>query len=332
MEIQINGYPIEFALEKEKSVKDVVESLTAWAKDRELIFSEIWVDNARYFVEDAPNFSLDGIGTINCIIVSKAELVADSIFEASEYCERMMQFIDSAVTSQRIAADDCKKMHEGLGWLIEVAHRVLNLLGISPADFKYRDKSAQMLLDELKNFQNEINTSSDLSVSLLKDRKNILSDLRDFFRIVLLSDEMRKASITSIDSPDAVISMIAQLVDEIPIQRQNIERAASAYHGGKDVEASRNVESFIDFVYRYLRTCYHVKPLFGIDVDAVVCGEKTLSEKNNELNELLNQMLQCLENSDIVGLTDVLEYEFLPALDDIEKFCKAIFDMLQSPK
>lgn len=332
MEIQINGHSIEFAIEQEKTVKDVVKAISNWAQKRDLIFPEIWINNDHYSVESVPDFLLDNVQKINCIIISKADLVAESIFEASEYCGRLIQFIEGVEKTQSISVDDCKKITEGLEWLLEVTNKVIGLLGISLKTIRCRDKLAQALLEEVSQLLRKIRSNENEIIFLLTQSKSLFSDFRDFLKILFLSDEMRKASITTIDAPDTVMRMLVEVLDEIQNQRQNIEKAASSYHAGKDFEASQLVEAFIDYIYRYLRVCYQLAPVFNIDPQTVSLNEKTLIQKNNEINNLLSQMVQCLENNDIVGLTDILEYEFIPTLDEIEGFCKTVFNLVHSTK
>jgi cell division protein ZapA (FtsZ GTPase activity inhibitor) len=330
MEIQINGHPVEFVLEKEKNLKDVVQSISQWARERELIFSEVWADDVRYAVDNVPEKAIDDLKRINCVILSRADLVADSICEATEYCGRLIEYIDKLQKSSEVADGDIEKIVLGLNWLVEVTEKVLELLGISAEAIKYRDKNAVQFFKELRNVGNTLqNTEQDYGTILL-ERKNDLSDFRDFLRVIFLSNEMRRVIITSIDTPDTVAGMLAQILNDIPGQKQNLENAAASYHAGKDSEGSAGVESFIDFIYRYFRVCYQINPVFNIDPAHVSVGGVPLNEKNAAINELLNQMILCLENNDIIGLTDVLEYELVPALDDIETLCGTIFGMLQS--
>lgn len=332
MEIRINGHPVEFVMEKEKNLKDVVESILGWARERELIFSEAWVDEECFPLENVPAKKIDEVATINCVIVSKADLVADSICEATDYCGRLIEYIIGAEKGAQVVDDDTRKIVTGLDWLVEVSTKVLSLLGINPLHAKYRDKSAQQLFEGLGRMRKSIEGGIIGGAVELSELRNLIADFRDFLRIVLLSDEMRRAIITSIDSPDTVAGMLEQILDDIPHQKQNLENSAAAYQAGKDSEGSSGVESFIDFIYRYFRVCHQIKPVFNIDPETVSVEGMALNEKNAAINELLNQMILSLENNDIIGLTDVLEYELVPALSDIEAFCKAIFSMLQASK
>ncbi len=332
MEIQINGHPVEFTLEKEKNVKEVVTAISQWARERELILSEVRVGDEVFSMHDVPERAIENVQSMNCIIQSKADLVADSICEATEYCGRILSRLDGPQKGELLSGDDIGKIATGLDWLLEIAAKTLSLLGISARDAKYRDKKASELFDEIGRLRKALAGNEEDAPSILSRHKNLLADFRDFLRIVLLSDEMRRTIITSIDSPDTVAEMLTHILNEIPQQKQNLENAAAAYQAGKDTEGSSGVEKFIDFIYRYFRVCHQIKPVFNIDPANVSSGDLALNEKNDAINELLNQMIQSLENNDIIGLTDVLEYELVPALNDIEELCKTVFAMIQASK
>ncbi len=332
MEIQINGHPVEFTLEKEKNVKEVVNAVSQWARERELIISEVQLGDEIFSMDDVPERAIENVQIMNCIIQSKADLVADSIYEATEYCGRVIEYIDGGEKGTPPSNGDLGKIASGLDWLLEVSKKTMALLGISIKSAKHRDKSAEQLFESVGKMSKAIESGETDRAVILDELKNILADFRDFLRIVLLSDEVRRAIITSIDSPDTVAGMLAQILNDIPYQKQNLENSAASYQAGRDPEGSAGVEKFIDFIYRYFRVCHQIKPVFNIDPVNVSSGDLTLTEKNDAINELLNQMIQSLENNDIIGLTDVLEYELVPALDDIEELCKTIFAMMQTSK
>lgn len=332
MEIQINGHPVEFVLEKEKTLSDVIESISGWSRERELVFSEVWVDDVCFGLNNVPGKGIEEVKKINCVIVSKADLVGDSICEATEYCGRLIDYIDGAKKGVQVSGDDVQKILTGIDWLAEVGAKVLSLLGISMQNAKYRDKTAKELFEGLAILRKAIEGGKTDAVMVLSENRSLIADFRDFLRILLLSDEMRRTIITSIDSPDTVAGMLEYILNDIPAQKQNLENAAASYHAGRDSEGSQCVESFIDFIYRYFRVCHQINPVFNIDPAEVSVGGVTLLAKNEAINELLNQMILCLENNDIIGLTDVLEYELVPALTDIEEICKSIFGMLQASK
>ena len=46
------------------------------------------------------------------------------------------------------------------------------------------------------------------------------------------------------------------------------------------------------------------------------------------LHDFLNQTIIILENNDIISLSDILEYEILPALEDLGEYLDLLIDVI----
>lgn len=135
--------------------------------------------------------------------------------------------------------------------------------------------------------------------------------------MLLLSEEMRSLIVQSIDSPDVLISSLRQTKEELTDQLAGIRTAAIAYQTGRDAEGSERLRGFIDFIYRYTRTCYQAVPMFQVDLSEIEVEGVSLEKKNRELRNLLHEVTMIMENNDIISLSDVLEYEIRPNLENL---------------
>ncbi len=333
MEILINGHPIEFSLENEKTIAEVVNSISRWARERDLIFTQFRVDGRDYGVENPPDVPVEQAGNVNCVIQSRAELVVNSINEASAYCEKLVHFMKSAGDDAVIPEDRIDEMKTGIDWLFEVSTSIFSLLEIDPGTMKFRDGKVSDLFRDIGEFRIALaESTAAMPAPLMGLNADLFVHFRDVMRMILLSENMRRTAINSTDSPDTVLLMLNGIILEIPSRIQNIEQAAVDYQTGKDVEASEQLEIFIDFVYRYLRVCHQVKPVFGVDTERIIHDGVSLPDRNLEINGLLNQMLSALENNDIISLSDILEYEMKPALETLSGYCDSIFRQVQLEK
>ncbi len=78
MDIRINSRPVNFSLEDEKSVAEVIASVSGWARERELVFTEARINDEPYMIESLPDMSLDSVRSIDCIVQSRADVVISS--------------------------------------------------------------------------------------------------------------------------------------------------------------------------------------------------------------------------------------------------------------
>jgi len=324
VEICINNYPVDFELEGEETVSDIVDSISQWARERELIFTEVHIDDERYYIDELPQGSLDNVSIINCVVRSKADVVFTTIDEGIRYCDRVNSFITA-----ESGAGNAEDLATGIDWLIEVVDALFGLLAISPEDVKVRDIQASALIDEMTSLREKLNSAGgDETLSLVKDSGRLFGNIREMFKLLIVSDEMRQLIVQSIDSPDAILHSLKSLKEEFPGQIKNIEETAIAYQTGKDADGSAGMDRFIDFIYRYTRTCYQAVPVFEIDLKALEINGVSLEEKNGMLHDFLNQTIIILENNDIISLSDILEYEILPALEDLGDYLDLLIDVI----
>ena len=321
MELTINSFPVNFQLEKEKTVSDIIYSVSQWASERQLVFTQVYIDDEMYLISEVPEREVGDVSTINCVIQSKADLVFTIVDEGAAYCSRIQSFIQKSDDKGVVDSGDIRQLSQGLEWLMEVLHKVLTLLGIAADELKIRDRTVQQYIEELESFQVELSEKEDAPVvSMVSNKAPFFTELKDVFRFLLRSEEMSRLIIQSTDSPDVIIQSINTIKNELKDQLENIETTAVAFQTGRDNEGSQGLERFIDFIYRYTRMCYQVGPVLAIDTSAIAVNDVSLEEKNNELQDYLIETITILENNDIISLADILEYEILPALSDIGEY------------
>ena len=58
MQVLINDCPVDFELEQDRKVSDVINSISEWTRERDLVFYEMYIDDDCYPVDAAPDISL----------------------------------------------------------------------------------------------------------------------------------------------------------------------------------------------------------------------------------------------------------------------------------
>jgi DNA-binding protein Fis len=237
------------------------------------------------------------------------------------YCNRAIEYITQWIEDGNPDKDEVKNLGSGIEWLIEVLNKVVGLLELDPDDFKYRDKNVSEYTAGLKKTAGEISGITDDKELLehLKEDINLFTGLKEIFRTLMMSREMKDLIMKSIDSPDILMESLQVIRDEVSTIAEKIEDAAVSFQTGKDEQGFERLNEFIDFMLRYTRTCYQVAPVFGIDLSDVVVNDESLESKNGNFMGLLNDIVEAMEYNDIISLSDILEYEIKPSLEEIEK-------------
>lgn len=322
MEVLINNHPIEFQLENEKTVKEIINSISEWAGDRGLIFIEVFLNDKLHSVESLNERDLEGIDLINCIIDTKSNLLFSTVDEGLLYCNRVIEYINQWIKKGTPDREEVKNLGSGIEWLIEVINKVTGLLEIDPAEIRYRDKNVSEYISDLMKTGEEIARISDESkiLDFLNDNIGLFAGLKEIFKTLLMSSEMKELILKSVDSPDILMESLIVIKDEIPVQAEKIEEAAVSFQTGKDDQGFDRLNEFIDFMLRYTRTCYQIAPVFGVNLTEVVVNDISLDEKNNHFMGLLNEIVEAMEYNDIISLSDILEYEIKPSLEESGKY------------
>jgi hypothetical protein len=313
----INSHPVEFELEGESSLADIVNSIATWTAERDLILSQVHVDEQAYDLGDLPEIDLSGVRNINCIVQSKADLVITTIDEGIRYCERALGYIDSLGGDAE--APSIEDLAAGMEWLAEVLLIVAQQAGLDREELRHGSETLASHVRRLREMKESVTAGGGPreSTAGLKANRETIVRSREFFGIILMSQEMRSLVMRSIDSPDMVVTQLSSIREGIDSEMANLEAAAVAFQTGKDREGAERLNAFIDFVYGYSRACYQVSPLFGVDLSAVAVEGESLEEKNARLRDLLDQITEIMQNNDIISLADTLEYEIKPSLENL---------------
>jgi hypothetical protein len=329
VEIKINNYPIEIVLENEKTVKDVIVSITGWINQKNLIFAGIDIDGQEYHIDDAPDLLIENVSSINCIVQSRADIVYETVNEGIFYCDRVIDFLQH-LEEEPMDTDELDDLVSGVEWLQEVFPTISNMLGMDLDEIKYRDETVGHYVKQLDELRHRVVKF----IAGMKDNGEIdiedslFINLKEIFHIFLVSEEMKRLIIESIDSPDVLINSLKEIKGHLPEQKTILEKAAVSYQTGNDNKGMEQLFSFIDFMFNYTRTCYQISPVFDIALKDIVIGDESLEEKNRELQILLNETVDIMENNDMISLADILEYEIAESMENLEQYIDLLLEKI----
>ncbi|MDY6933254.1 MAG: hypothetical protein SVZ03_03415 [Spirochaetota bacterium] len=331
MKVQINSFPVGFELENEKTIADVIGSMYKWTQERDLVFVEAQIDDKNYLINDIPELSLDEVELINCQVQSKADIVISSLSECINYCNKALNFIVKTKNSNQLDQSQIESMCDGIDWLIEVMNRIMQLLSLDINEIKYQDKRVIDYVHSIEIFKNNIvNSNNDFEIiEYFSEGGDIFNSISNIFKMLYFSENLKSLVIKSIESPDVLINSLMGIRNDVSDQLTNLEEIAHSFQAGKDNLGSEKLQVFIDFIYRYIKTCHQISPVFGIDLKSLEVDNISLDEKNANINNLLNDIIEALENNDIISLSDILEYEMKPSLEDLHLYIDQLINLIK---
>ncbi len=322
MEILINDYPVDFKLEGESTLPEIITSISGWAGERGLIFTDVIINDNIYSIDKIEGIDFGRIEMINCVIESRYNLIFSTVDEGVYYCSRVVEFISSlSGDGARFDQNDVNNIISGIEWLVEVLNKVALLMELNIHEFRYRDEKYSEFIERLKTSGSLLSGSeTGEAVMYLKANAALFQELKELFRMIHMSGEMKNLILKSIDSPDILLQSLHSLAGELPKVIKDIEEAAISFQSGRDSAAAEKMNYFIDFMLRYTRTCYQVVPVFGVNPADISVDGLTLEDKNASIMELLNEVIESMENNDIVSLADILEYEIMPVTQGLDSY------------
>ncbi len=327
MEIQINSYPIHFELGHEKTASDIVGSISGWVRERNLVFSNVFINGTRHSVDEVPDMDIAEVKELNSIVQSKSDVVIDAIDEGVRYCDRVIAYIADGLSDGTIRADQRENLAIGVEWLSEVLFKVFSLIGVKPEDAKFKDTPVSEFISMMLALHGRLATADgDAAVSISPDDREAFTAFKDIFRMVLMSEELKRLVINSFESPDTLVKMARSIGEESASQMKNIEEIALAFQTGKDNEGAEKLNTFIEFLYKFIRTCYQLSPVFSLPLSEIRVDGTTLEDKMAEIQGYLVEISNAMENRDIISLSDILEYEVKPALSNLGDYITRVLD------
>ena len=332
MEIQINDCPVDFELNNEKTIRDVIESIADWSRQRNLIFTETAINNNCYSIDKIPDITLDKVETLNCFVQSKADVVISTLNAASDYCLKADKFIKKSVKDGKVDINELENAASGIDWIIEVLVKISDLLGVNTNEFKYKDEPLDFYISGLKKFKNSIyenKTDNKKIISSINEEPEIFTVVIDILKMLLMSGNMRALVVESIDSPDVLLDTLKEIKNQISSQLKNLEEIAVSYQTKKDDAGAEKFDDFINFIFNYSRTCLQTVPVFGIDLEKIIIDDISLNRKNNEIQDHLNNIIDAMENNDIISLSDILEYEMKSSIENLELYIDALISTIE---
>jgi len=332
MNIYMNGYSIDMTMDNEKTLDDIIKGISDWAAKRNLIFTRFELDGESHSTESFPDRPKADIGNLNCVIQSKSDLILSTISEGIAYCDKVVAYVAESEKAGDFDLSQRDFFCSGIQWLNDSLGSIFQLLSLSPEDIRYLDRSVADYLAGLNAVDGElkkVSTGKDALRVMLKAR-DIVDVIKGVYKMLMLSDSLKTIIVQSLESPDELIRALKDVKDALPVQTAAMEEASAAFQSGKDAEGAEKLQDFTDFIYRYVRVCHQISPVFGIDPSSIEHDGLSLEQLNGSLHQYLEDIISVMENNDIISLSDILEYELKPQLEKIGAFVDILLDKIRA--
>ncbi|MGL1861982.1 MAG: hypothetical protein OCC46_05600 [Pseudodesulfovibrio sp.] len=138
--------------------------------------------------------------------------------------------------------------------------------------------------------------------------------------------EVQSVEIVTMATDDMAVEITLELYKVVNIMAEGGKQVAELFRQADDAEALETYLDLLEVIRNFLR-------MIGVLRDEYSLKDNESYEKNaNEMSDMFTEMSSVLENEDWILLADLLEYEFLPAVEKWKRVIKQIRDDIRAAK
>jgi len=328
MDILINDEKLEYELENEKSLCEVIDSIEEWILQNGRIISSISADNEYINLDSSPNIlqkDIEGICILKIYTLSRMEFALHTVETIGEYIVDL-----KSRYLQAVQVDNHEEILEGLKLIYSGMTGVLKLLLIK--DFTVLDKRGVSLRNMLGALQ----------AAMLKYEKRYIDkgDALELEEILdgLLSTLPRvvvwaftKNSIFLQDFENADLYFKKALADLCRVTQDSIDKFEAI---GNNLQIGRDAPALDDilFITELLDELVFMLGFFmrvhRSAVDAIRISGKSAQVIIESISDGLKEIEESFRNGDMVSVGDMIEYELMPLYEDVRRLVEKISDII----
>ncbi|MGQ9631075.1 MAG: hypothetical protein ACUVXI_12320 [bacterium] len=190
MRIFINGSEIDFELEEESSIREVLRSLEGWLFERGEVMTTIFVNGEIYTAEQREkgvDMPLDVISTLEVNSKRPGRLALESIYEVGRYLIRLQRGVEEIAELWRSGEEEkafemFHQFTEGMEWITQALHQAALILKLDYSRIEIDGNTVESKSRELL----------DISKSILEASSNkdiiALSDILEYEMVPQIGD------------------------------------------------------------------------------------------------------------------------------------------------
>ena len=305
MEIVLNEKPIDFKLEKERYLGEVIQGIEQWLSNEHMYITYLDVDGRKLFTVPREEWSEQDIGEIDRVTVACApisEVRLSSLLNMQNYV---------GITYNALQTGNGKvleELEEGYEYLLESIHIILKN---SPSVLMKKAVEHFTLLFPDFNPKRLLTLNETAKTQTGKALEMLLESIN-----LLILEE--KNPLEALKYMAGRLKNSAEEISEVSILLQT----------GKDREAMNRLISFSVVLQEFVRIFLVHRTASNLDVKSLSIGGTSFEEFYQTLNSFLKELSGAFETGDSVLIGDLLEYEIAPR---IEELVDLIDDFVEPP-
>lgn len=308
MRILMDGQELEFTLEDEKTLGDVLQSLEKWLAARNGYILTLALDGTPLDPAAPEGWAGKNVAAVQELAFTTgdlAEIEVENALEVLEYLDRYIE-LGERDDPETISPEGL----DGLGWVVTSVRLAAGLNMINLLSYPGKGGSLFHEFVRLESLIHNLKRQEDkqqefFRTGILPILKDLRAPVRSFYLFIARRkergfDPLERAAVCEA----ALVSLQGKLGDlSTDLQTGNEQKAMQAIQ-----ETTLHLDNLFTFIMV-------VKQEHGIDPAALVLEGQSLEEWTKKMTKTGSEVIAAFNNNDTVLLGDLFEYEIGEELD-----------------
>jgi len=287
LEIRLNDTVLDFTLENEKNLGEVIEQIDLWLQGSNLALTSITFDDKELLSLPAPEWQdipVEKVKTLKLVAKPGYEVLAINMETILEF----LSLLQKALENHDIKL--LEELQEGFSVMTESV--IKHLPG---------NQQTELALAELSNLINSMSwEKAEVNKAL-----HLTNQLAETFDKLL----------AEINNPVKALNSLALELERCISEISNVSLLLQT---GKDRKAMEAIIRFTELNENLIRVFLNLKKNRRQEIEELTIDGMSLEEFYTELNAILKELVEAFHAQDSVLIGDLLEYEIAPRLESIK--------------
>jgi hypothetical protein len=326
MDIFINNQKAEVVIENEKNAFEVIMALSDFAAKQspQHFISNIIVDRKEYSFADE-----DRLKAIKVREIKKIELETNDIYGITNLTmtqiERFLELLKE-IFNDKSFNEKIIEIKESIAWMTSGVNKILQIFSINKNEKLKQEK------DIFNEYCDELTRIIDMHDKIPdKDNNELTVKIKDealtcISGLSLSLKKIKKWLVFTCNMPDKdfVLENINKLLDDISRIIPSLGNMPLLFQTGEDNEAMNIIHSLSTILEESIEMFVLFKENFKLHLDKYTVKEVSFEEFFKTITLKLKELIEAIEKNDSVLISDLLEYEFIPNVEEIQNIIEKI--------
>ena len=321
MKVYINGESVPVELEGEKNASEIITALSDFAAQAvpKQFITKIVINETEYSYADEDQLKSIDLETIENLEIETSDVKGISLLSLQQI-KRYLVFLLSLINKNQWD-ENFEKVMDSISWMKEGIDQIVSIFGEKKITLISQQTLFLNKYDTLSKFFEEIDEKSlPMSAETQKQYQKVVTEMQDIIKniAIIIDNSYMVPSKKSIEKDiEEIIKHIEQIIPKlanIPILFQT----------GEDKEAMDTIQNLTSIIEKSISLFIIFKESFKIHLDKYTIKEVPFDSFFTSITDHLKELLVAIENNDSVMIGDLLEYEFIPNVEEMKNILEKI--------